>query len=855
MDVMQINHYSHMELCFGNDGLRFLLDDMSVEVNGVVYSSDMVKEAIHQGNLAYYDCCEQNELTQAEMDTLLANASERGLSIIPLLNSPGHMNALLYAMQYLGMEDVAYQTSKTTLNLSNETAVAFTTKIIEKYIAYFASKGVEIFNLGTDEYANDIHKGFGNLISEGTYGTFISYVNYLANVVKKYGMVPMAFNDGFYYNDHTTSGTFDTDILIAYWHSGWSQYQLRSSYNLANDGFKLINTNANWYFVLGNPYPSYTYWTAINGIENKDCYTLHDQSGAPVNGAMLCFWCDIPKNPYVEITKERLFDLIARLANKNNAVFGLEDEENVVIDNDQRFMANWKFTYGEVSDGASLSLDDTSWQTVKVPHDYSSYLDYTNDRETEAESGYLKGGVGWYRKHFFIPEENRNQVIQIHFGGVYMNATIYINGHELGNHPYGYTPFSFDLSPYINYGGENVLAVRVNDQLSTSRWYSGSGIIRDVKLSIQNQTYIPENGIKVDTSAIDTTKVHTTIQTNTKQDVVVVQTLYDESYNFIRNEEEAFHLEEGQNTIVQEINSSDVQLWSIDSPNLYQLRTDIICKGTVIDSKWNTIGYRTYSFDPNNGFFLNGENIKLKGVCLHSDFGALGTAVNKSALRRQLSMMKQMGANAIKICHNPGNHQIYELCDEMGFVVIEEAFDGWHIAKNYNYQGYNKYFNTIISENNEILNKKEGMIWAEFDVKQIVLNSRNHPSLIMYSLGNEILEGLVSYTDTDSYIEITNNLIQWIKEVDINHVITINENNAPERLNLRPLQNQLNEIVVEAGGVIGLNYAGHQKYEQVHNSFPSYPLYASEVSSVTSTREYYGSKNANETYYEKSRKK
>ena len=269
VDTLAENHYTHLELAIGNDGLRFLLDDMSVTANDTTYTSDAVKAGIQAGNKAYYNAGTYNELTQTEMDTIISYAKEKGIGIIPLLNSPGHMDAILDCMESVGISNPAYSNSARTVDVTNTEAVAFTQALIGKYITYFAGKGCTYFNLGCDEYANDVsNSGFAGLISSGKYGNFITYVNNLATQVKNAKMTPMAFNDGIYYNSNTSSGTFDTDIVIAYWTCGWNGYSPASASFLAEKGHKIISTNDAWYYVLGRQAGNssgYTIATAQNG--------------------------------------------------------------------------------------------------------------------------------------------------------------------------------------------------------------------------------------------------------------------------------------------------------------------------------------------------------------------------------------------------------------------------------------------------------------------------------------------------------------------------------------------------------------------------------------------------------------
>lgn len=298
IDNASADGYNYLELGVGNDGLRFLLDDMSVTANGKTYSSEAVSKAIHAGNEAYYNF-NTDELTQSEMDEIISYAKDKGISIIPLINSPGHMDAILSALNSLTDTNCSYNGSKRTIDVTNDTAVAFTQALIQKYVNYFAGKGCKYFNMGADEYANDVYTsgsmGFGNLQDTGKYSYFVKYVNQTATMIKNAGMTPMAFNDGIYFNNNTSSGTFDTDIVISYWSCGWSGYTPMSASKLTDMGFKLINTHGDYYWVLGK-----SDWQCsaekASGFNYKEFQHTELESGTIDNpvGAMFCIWCDYP---------------------------------------------------------------------------------------------------------------------------------------------------------------------------------------------------------------------------------------------------------------------------------------------------------------------------------------------------------------------------------------------------------------------------------------------------------------------------------------------------------------------------------------------------------------------------------
>lgn len=301
--------YTHLQLALGNDGMRFLLDDMSLTVNGTTYSSENVAAAIHAGNVAYDErqskkngnnpvypySPDKDELTQSEMDAIISYATSKGITVIPLINNPGHMDAILSAATSLTGTTCSYNGSVTTINLENEDAVAFTKAFLTKYVEYFAAKGCTHFGIGADEYANDVYStgsmGFGQLVRDGNYGKFISYVNSVAALVKAAEMKPVAFNDGFYFNNNTYSGTFDTDIVISFWTSGWGGYQSETASWLAARGHQMINTNGDFYYVLGK---SDKFDSGYDYASNFSNTAFMGSTVSNPAGATFCVWCDYP---------------------------------------------------------------------------------------------------------------------------------------------------------------------------------------------------------------------------------------------------------------------------------------------------------------------------------------------------------------------------------------------------------------------------------------------------------------------------------------------------------------------------------------------------------------------------------
>lgn len=317
--------YTSVQILLGNDGLRFVLGDMSMQVNGKTYASDDVKKAITAGNNSYYADPNGDVLTEAEMNRILAYAKERGLDVIPGINSPGHMDAILVAMEELGLENVRYEhegkVSERTVNIENPEAIEFTQSLVKKYVDYFSASGAcEIFNFGADEYANDVFSvpGWEELQNLNIYGKFIDYVNELAKIIKEANLRPMCFNDGIYYNSNDSFGTFDKDIIISYWTAGWWGFYVAKSEYLAGKGHDILNTNDSWYWVLGNITDgSYKYENTIKNIEEKDFDELCDKSKTKTIGSMQAIWCDDPSKPH---DMDRILELMDRFSNKHRNI-------------------------------------------------------------------------------------------------------------------------------------------------------------------------------------------------------------------------------------------------------------------------------------------------------------------------------------------------------------------------------------------------------------------------------------------------------------------------------------------------------------------------------------------------------
>lgn len=402
------------------------------------------------------------------------------------------------------------------------------------------------------------------------------------------------------------------------------------------------------------------------------------------------------------------------------------------------FNTGWKFHKGDLPQAEKVNLNDQKWRSLELPHDWS--IEGPFSQEWASSTGYLPGGIAWYRKTFKLKPEEISAKTFIYFDGVYKNSEVWINGHYLGKRPNGYVSFQYELSKYLSKNGSNVIAVKVDHtKFADSRWYPGSGIYRNVYLIKKNPVYIPTWGLTFTTPEVRTNKTLANVvvkveNSNAKAAVVTVKsTLKDPQGKVAATAEKQLNLgavAKGETAMDFVLNSP--QLWSVDKPALYDLNVSIFIDGKKVDQQTERVGLRDIRFDANEGFFLNGQNMKMKGVCVHHDAGALGAAVPVEVWRRRLQQLKDVGCNAIRMSHYPHQDYLYDLCDEMGFLVMDEAFDEWALGKNKWIKGWN-----------EGTPGKDGYHeyfaeWAERDLEDMILRSRNHPSIVMWSIGNEI---------------------------------------------------------------------------------------------------------------------
>lgn len=385
----------------------------------------------------------------------------------------------------------------------------------------------------------------------------------------------------------------------------------------------------------------------------------------------------------------------------------------------QTLNRDWRFHYGDVQDAGFMGYDDRAWRTVALPHDWA--VEYPFDPCHASGTGYLPGGTAWYRKHFTLPDDIAGKCVRIHFLGVYKHAKVWINSNYLGSHAYGYTSFFFDVSEFVR-PGENVIAVRVeHNDVADSRWYTGSGIDRDVLLEIADPVCFLPGGIFFSTREI-------------RKDGSAVLRIQYETANAqqVRFSLLGSQAEGAGPSGAVELTVSSPPLWSPDQPHLVPLLSQVLSNGQVTDEETLLVGIRVARFDADEGFFLNGQSMKIKGVCVHHDGGCLGAAVPKCVWIRRLKKFKEAGCNALRTAHNPPDPDLLDACDELGLMVMDEAFDEWEGIKNKWWQGHNVYPPKHFGYAEDFPQ------WHEIDLRSMILRDRNHPSIILWSIGNEI---------------------------------------------------------------------------------------------------------------------
>jgi beta-galactosidase len=476
------------------------------------------------------------------------------------------------------------------------------------------------------------------------------------------------------------------------------------------------------------------------------------------------------------------------------------------------FNDGWRFFKGEAAGAERPDFADAAWRTVQLPHDWA--IEGPFDSKLNPHTGALPiFGTGWYRKSFTLPAGAANRFYSIEFDGAMSNARVWLNGHELGGRPYGYIGFSFDLTPYLRFDGDNVIAVRLTPEDHSSRWYPGAGIYRNVWLDVTGPQHVARWGTYVTTPEVSGEKATIAVKTELRNRAgsaatVALRTsvLDADGKSVAQTSSQATLAAGGSSTESASLSLAHPQRWDIDRPYLYTLVSEVLDGQRVVDRYTTPFGVRTIAFDKTQGFLLNGRKMKLQGVCNHADLGALGMAVNRRATERQLQIMKAAGVNAIRTSHNPPSPELLEFCDRLGLVVMDEAFDMWRIPKVPN--GYSKYFDE----------------WSERDVRDMVRRDRNHPSIIMWSIGNEIPE----QGSKDGWKD-AKRLVDFFHQEDPTRPTTSAFNNWSDAI-----ANKLADQV----DVPGFNYKP-MFYEKVLQDHPDWAIFGSETASTVSSRGVY----------------
>lgn len=483
----------------------------------------------------------------------------------------------------------------------------------------------------------------------------------------------------------------------------------------------------------------------------------------------------------------------------------------------QNFDNGWRFVLADSAQMSKTDYHDTHWRALNLPHDWAVEGDFLCSNPSGAGGGALPGGIGWYRKTFNLQKKQGERYF-IEFDGVYMNARVYINGKEVGYRPYGYSSFEYDITPYL-IAGRNVVAVRVdNSDQPNSRWYSGCGIYRHVWFTKTADVHVKHWGVHVVANPDGRISVTADVESQGK------------AYK-VRNQ-----VFDAQGRAVG-LKVRRPHLWSVDDPYIYKVRTQVLVGGKVVDEVWTNTGFRSFRFDAKTGFWLNGKNMKLNGVCEHHDFGCLGAVVNEDAMHRKLVRLKEMGVNAIRSSHNPPAPELLNMCDTMGLIVMDESFDMWHRRKTQN--DYARFFDE----------------WHERDLSDLILRDRNHPSILMWSIGNEVLEQW-SYADADTLTLEQANLILNAGhdastlakdgETSVNTLLADHLADIVRRYDTtRPITAGCNEpspnnhlFKGKALDIVGFNYH-HQGIKDVPKNFPGRPFIMTESVSALQTTGFY----------------
>ncbi|WP_282090454.1 glycoside hydrolase family 2 TIM barrel-domain containing protein [Streptomyces tendae] len=470
----------------------------------------------------------------------------------------------------------------------------------------------------------------------------------------------------------------------------------------------------------------------------------------------------------------------------------------------------------DTADAADPAHDDSAWREVAVPHDWSIEQTPTTGHGTTSGTGFLPGGLGWYRLAFTLPPAFAGKRISVEFDGVYMDSRVHCNGREVGRHPYGYTGFALDLTGLVHTDGrtENVLAVRVRNQLPSSRWYSGSGIYREARLVVTEPVHVRRWGTYVTTPRVgeDSAVVRVATQvvnaSGAAREVEIRSTVEDADGRTVARTASTVDVGDTA-TGTQELTVERPRRWDFASPHRYTLHTELRVGGRTVDTYRTPFGIRTFHVDPAEGFHLNGRYAKIKGVDLHHDLGALGAAVSIDAIRRQMALMKSMGVNAFRTSHNPPSPEMIEVCEEMGIIMLVEAFDCWRTGKNR--YDYGRFFDE----------------WCERDATEMVLAARNSPAVVMWSIGNEVPDSTAT-----AGLAMADRIIDAVRAADDTRPLVI----GSDKYRRMPAKGSAADLMLAKLDGLGLNYNTAKSVDDLHAAYPHLFLFESESSSETSTR-------------------
>ncbi len=476
------------------------------------------------------------------------------------------------------------------------------------------------------------------------------------------------------------------------------------------------------------------------------------------------------------------------------------------------FNDNWLFHKGDIESGESVQLNDENWQKVTLPHDWAIEGPF-NPKHNARNGGLPFHGKGWYRKHFDLPESAKDKTIYVRFDGAMYNAHVYVNGELLGNRPFGYIGFEYDISDYVKFGSDtNVIAVTMSPEDLSARWYPGAGIYRDTWLEVNHPVHLKTWSTFVSTPKVTdqsaTISYSTTISNSAENNRFTLKaSVLDSDGNLVaQTTSQSTKISKGtEKEIKLELEVSQPTRWDTENPYLYTVKSEVMVDGNVVDVKETPLGIRELEFTATDGFHLNGRRVQIQGVCLHHDNGPLGAIANRRAIQRKLEIMKSMGVNSVRTSHNPPSPLLVELADKMGILLQVESFDVWKIQKQSVHHAYNKYFDE----------------WHETDLRDMIKQFRNNPSVIMWSIGNEIIE----QREKDGY-KLTRHLTKIAHDEDPTRLVAAGFNNHRGALK--------NGLAAEVD-IVGLNYKPLQ-YEEIHKKYPNWRLLASETSSITSTR-------------------